>query len=569
MFRSFLDFFIYLSSHSLLVFGTLFVFLSLLALPRIVYLTRFFEGLRHFSTKSVFGLVFLFFAVFLGIGAWYLSLPGYAGEVEPMISSVSWLVSHGKPLYHGLDDSVRYSVLYGPSVYLTNGLFLKVFGASLASTKLASLLASLLGLAFLYGALARRKNDLVAALAVLLAVFYFWAQGFSIYLVRPDAFLVFAVCFALFALQRTSRWLAVIAVGTALGFAANLKIHAPLYFLPLGVLFLRRHGGRRFIQALALALMVTFSPFLAFPQISLTNYLLWLREALGHGLCLETLPATSRFGALLLLPLLTVTLLDEEKGFWWLKDRLLGASLALALGGTLVLSTKPGAGLVHLLPLIPSFIFLPAEHLLQLPGNAWEPMRKSSRRLLLGRGALGILFITMFLTGSVHAYRSSMLVGWQNRNASDLVRDIEGIMVDNPGVTLSMACGGENEFFHNTYARPLLVFNNNPLLIDPIAVMDCCKAGVGLSENTFTAIKRGTVGAWLVPRGQKPFQKANWYTPHEEIFPERFLDCFLENYSPQDHSKYFDLWYWNGLQRPPTGNPAVAAKGSVKTAAGL
>src|SRR5512133_1669547 len=81
-------------------------------------------------------------AVYAGIAAWYVGLEGFAGEVEPVVSTLSWLVSHGHPLYTPFDAAERYSVLYGPSVFLTNGLFLKTLGPSLAAVKLASALAA-------------------------------------------------------------------------------------------------------------------------------------------------------------------------------------------------------------------------------------------------------------------------------------------------------------------------------------------------------------------------------------------------------------------------------------------
>ncbi len=50
-----------------------------------------------------------------------------------------------------------------------------------------------------------------------------------------------------------------------------------------------------------------------------------------------------------------------------------------------------------------------------------------------------------------------------------------------------------------------------------------------------------------MPRGQEPFRKFNWYAPHRPIFPDDFVKHFEENYSPRAQTRYFDLWFWNGL----------------------
>ncbi|MCP4290760.1 MAG: hypothetical protein GY780_02855 [bacterium] len=496
--------------------------------------------------------------VFFGIGIWYFHLDGYAGEVEPMISSVSWLLNNGEPLYHSIDSHTRYSVLYGPSVYLTNGLFLKLFGANLAATKLASFLAAVLSLGFLYGALAKRKIDSIAALGVVLAILYFWNQGFSIYLVRPDAFLVFSVSFSILVYRRARRWLAVVALGCAMGFAINLKIHSFLYFLPLLVLFHKKHGKKALEKCLLVAAISVLAPFLLHPQISLFNYSKWLFSALGHGLITETIQSTFGYGISLTLPLLTVSLLAPQRKNWFLSNITLTISLLVSFLGTLVLSAKPGAGMVHLLPLVPLFVFLAGTRARKLNHLHWTDCRTNEFQLFLGRTALTVLFVSLFVGGGVHAYRSSMLINWQNRQSFAVSQDILKIMSDFKGLSISMACGGENQFFHNTYVRPLLVFADHPLLIDPIAVMDCHKAGMELSKNTSLAIAQGAVSIWLVPRNQKPFQKQNWYAPHEEIFPEDFILCFHKNYSNRFQSEFFDLYFWNGLAREKVPSPELA-----------
>ncbi len=561
MIRLILDVFITISEHLVLLLSVL--FLSMLILDSHLGLDRRFRQLcRNRGSLLIFLSLFLFVGIFLGLGLWYLNLPGYAEEVEPMISSVSWLMNHGKPLYHDINSPQRYSVLYGPSVFLTNGLFLQLFDANLATTKAPSFLAGILGLAFLYGALARSKSDKTAALAVILAIFYYWNQEFSIYVVRPDAFLVLAVCFGLLVLTRSKKLLAAVAMGSALGYAINLKIHAGLYFIPLLVLFQQKNGWRYLAATLTAGVFLTLAPFLFHPQISWVNYTLWLKNAAGHGLGMDTISSTFSYALVLVVPLVLVMIMSGNSLKISKSDKILFASIFVSFLGILILSCKPGAGLVHLLPLVPVMVFITAGKAQALNNNHWSQIEASSRNLFIGRCGVVALFMAIFFTGSIHAYRSTGFIKWENRNSKELTEDIDNILNKYSDLKICMACGGEDEFFRSTWMRPLLVFAENPLLIDPIAVMDCRKAGLEISEGTFKAIKNGKVSMWLVPRNQQPFQKTNWYPPHEGIFPKRFLKVFTDNYSKLACTRYFDLWFWDGLQIDPAARK-LAAGGSA------
>ena len=129
-----------------------------------------------------------------------------------------------------------------------------------------------------------------------------------------------------------------------------------------------------------------------------------------------------------------------------------------------------------------------------------------------------------------------------------------------PGISIGMACGGENKNFRHTWLRPLLVFADHPLLVDPIAVMECQLTGKEMPQETYKALERGVVVMWLVPRNQRPFAKLNWYAPHDPIFSLRFIQHFESLYSRHGHSRYFDLWFWNGAQQG-TGEPPIFTGG--------
>jgi hypothetical protein len=563
MSRLFLDIFIFLSRHPLLTFAVLLA-LWILAVRFFPIPRKLHELGSRIGPRPLFLVVGFLVVLYLAISVWYLQLPGFAGEVEPLVTSVSWMIQDGHPLYHEVESSSRYSVLYGPSVFLTNGLFLRVLGPSLLVAKLVSALAGLGSLVFLFAAVAGDRQAAIRATAVTgLAVLFYWSQGFAVYLVRPDALLLFSVGLGLYATVKTPRWLAVLALGTILGFAVNLKIHAWLYFLPVLVLLGERFGRKAIVQAVAWGLFITLAPFVLHPGISLTNYVAWLRVASEHGLVWSAVPPMLAFWLGMLTPTIAVLWMSSDPEDSLKRRRSLLLSLLVSSVALLVVAAKPGAGLVHLLPLVIPYMYVLSEALREARPLAGFARREPLNTAILGQGAALAMVVAVFLAGTIHEYRICRFVHWENRDSRDMAGDIARIQSALPGMSLGMAVGGEDANFRMTWLRPLLVFNHSPLLIDPIAVMDCCLSGQTLSANTYSAISEGEVDVWLVPRQQEPFAKINWYKPHDPIFPPEFKEHFKANYTPRSSSQYFDLWMWNGLRdEGAAGAPTPARPGA-------
>jgi len=341
--------------------------------------------------------------------------------------------------------------------------------------------------------------------------------------------------------------MALITGAVMLGFAVNLKAHAVVYFFPVLVILGDRFGWRRALLAVTGSAVVIIAPFVLYPQVSASNYVDWLFNAVEHGLVMDTLAACLQFAGYLLLPLAALVFVSPIRALQLKRHALLLGSLLLALGMALVLSTKPGAGLVHLLPLVPTTLYLVGLMLYEVFELA--PRSTGSRPSLSRVGILAAVLMTVLLSGSVNAYRAVRLVGWQVAEAPGLVADVQDIMDRYPDVTIGMACGGEDGNFRHTWLRPLLIFANHPLLVEPIAVMECQLTGKDMPSGTFRALEEGVVSMWLVPRDQRPFDKLNWYAPHDPVFSARFIQHFESLYSKLGHSKYFDLWFWNGMEQ--------------------
>jgi hypothetical protein len=545
MLRLVLDVFIFFARNVVLAFAA-FLAVYLIASRWNGPWRRLASPSPSFWLRSTVGFCLGLTGVFVGIAGWYLFVEGYAGEVEPVVSCLSWMVYHGHELYHGFGAAERYSLLYGPAVFLTNGMFLEILGPSLVSAKLASLLGVIGSLMFLYAAVRRRSLDLSAVVVTAMAVLYYWSQGFAVYLVRPDALLLFAVGLGLFAAVRLRPWIAAAAIGAALGFAVNLKVHAAIYFVPILVLFIHRCGWRTMWVVGPGAALITAAPFLLHPGVSVSNYVVWLRNAAEHGLVFESFPATLTFSVYLLLPVVVLRIVCGPASLDRPGSRGLLVSLVPTFALILLLAAKPGAGLVHLLPLVPITLLL-VGRMLQDGFRDWRLLRPTFAGHPLRQGLAASLLVTLLLSGTVNEYRAVKLLDWQVAQDPGLVADLKGIMDRFPGVSMAMACGGENASFRHTWLRPLLVFANHPVLLDPVAVMESALNGKDLSADTYAALAQGVVQMWLVPRSERPFQKMNWYEPHDPVFSARFREHFEAWYAPRSSSRYFDLWFWKGL----------------------
>lgn len=545
--RAFLDIVIFLARNLVVAFAVFYV-LAWVASRRLPLSRLAWRGPQTWAVSLALLIVYT------GIAAWYVSLEGFSGEVEPMVSTLSWLVGHGRPLYTQFDAAEQYSVLYGPSVFLTNGLFLRVLGPSLAVVKLASALAAIGSLLLLYASLARRGRDTLAVGLTAGAAMYFWAQGFSVYAVRPDALMVCALALGLYGAARLRPLFAVAAVAVTAGFAVNLKIHGALYFVPVLALLASRHGHRSVWVAAAGAALVTALPFVFNPQVSFANYLTWLQSATRHGLTTEFLALDLGYCAALVLPLAGVLLLGGWRRWRATPEQSLLLSLFAVMPAVLVMASKPGAGMVHLMPLALPTVYILGRLLMRLQEEGFDWHQRT-------RGAAAVAFgLALLLAGSVNAYRAVRLLDWEVAQVPDVAGDVRGIMARHEGLTMAMACGGENKAFLSTWPRPLLAFGDNPVLIDPVSVMDASLSGHDLGPSTYEAISDGAIQVWLVPKGQEPFRKANWYAPHTPVFPDAFVHHFEKWYAPREQTRYFDLWYWKGLPDVAAGD---VTKGGV------
>ncbi len=507
------------------------------------------SSLRMFGPLAACAAAGIALIAFAGFGAWYSRHPGFASEVEPLVTTISGIFHHGGPLYHAPDAAERYSVLYGPSVYLATGLSFLMFGLSITAAKTGALLALLGSLVFLHLALRRHMIDATAFVLTAAAAMLLWICGTSAFVVRPDAYLLFGVSVGLWSAGLHRRSTAVIGTALAFGFVVNLKIHAGLYMLPVLAMLDARHGWRSTLAALGLGTAAAMAPFAFHPGISPNRYLEWVFMSTHHGLQMNELPILLRRGLLYAIPVLVPLAAGARFPDSSSLRRNLGLAWLVGNVAVIILALKPGAGLVHLLPLVP--INLVSGAMLWIDRRHTAPNLKAfSPDWRLGFTAAFLL--TVLLSGSVNGYRSGRQAAALMADAGAVDADIGNILAGHPNRTIGMGYGGEGLHFRHTYQRPLLAFAEQPVLIDAVAQMDAHLSHLEISASTLATFDTGLIEIWLIPRDQTPFAKCNWYSPHEEIFSPEVREHFRSHYSLEET---FDLWTWRGA--PVAGHSAT------------
>ncbi|MBF0319904.1 MAG: hypothetical protein HQL01_08915 [Nitrospirae bacterium] len=484
------------------------------------------------------GLGYIIFALVAGIYVselyLYLTYSAYSDHVEPSIASISWIFTKGSPIYTGIDAPARYSFAYGPALFIINGYVMKAFGDSILTSKLGGVLAAIFAavLAFITYKKLSGTRAAVMATAIMLLIFLdfpvvtFWQ--------RADSYIILFVVLALYASTIANTTATLVVSAVCIGICADLKIHAVIYLIPVVALLYVRFGFTWRIGGLAVAgLIVALLPFAAFENISLHNYIVWLKATARHGLDLTLFIKNVNFIALKITAAALVyfySFKDMEKfrrytpAVW----AFLTASLAVS-----VVASKPGAGVHHLLPLIPVLIFLFL--IMSAPMGGSHSNRAAAMAVLIA-----------FLTVSALAALKTPIIlyaGIKDRaSASDIAKDLKGILAAYPSERIEMGYAGDESYALSFY-RPLVVFHSNSYSLDAAALMDNKLSGISMPNATISDISGCKIAVWLIPRGVgQPFSMNGYDRNSGGLFDAAFRDAFLRHYELASVTRYFDVW---------------------------
>jgi multisubunit Na+/H+ antiporter MnhF subunit len=478
------------------------------------------------------GLSIAAIAAYVAVALWYLIEPKYHDYAEPTVAAVGWLFHVGRPIYHAFDSPERYSHMYGPLAFMIPGWFLGLFGPGLSTSKIAGIAAAFAALIVMYR-LARsvttttRALGLTAIFAVVCLIFRnlsFW--------IRPDSFLVLFSAVALLASTSRRNLTAVIGLGLATGVLWDLKITGVLYALPAFGIVVARYGLLAAVWASSISALTAALPFLIFPNVSLTNYLLWVHTSANNGLGFWTLRQNIEWALFLMLPVVPSLLAspsgkeDARVRAWMLGGLCLGVILVV------LAASKPGAGPYHLLPFLPSILYAAACDLDRLPASITQ--QRAFRRGVLAFVSCAALVAFLQLT-----YFFREMTGLRG---TAIAADIRQFMDAHPSATIEMGPGSPGEAL--TLFRPLLVFRNNSYFLDAPAVQEFQMSGLTLPPATIQALASCVVDYWLIPKSAEPFSSRNKYpsTGFRPLLSDEFRRTFANTYAHVGETTYFQVW---------------------------
>lgn len=449
--------------------------------------------------------------LFLLISVWllYLLLPNFSDHNESGVLAISWAWHQGQNLYHSLESSDAYSILYGPLVFFINRISLMIFGLNKATAHLQGLLFLGLSFGMLYSLTSRLSiksahRTLIFCSLALLAFGHYSLSN------RSEPILFFLVTFALWAQFLNSKMLGLILLGLAMGASFHIKIHSPYYMIPVWILVIHRDSWRALVVPAVVA--ATFASTVFFiSQVDVNNYAEWLFASTQHPRSLYHSLQVIIWALFLGLPLIFL-----KKSFGVIqRDLMFGLAVCLAL--TLFFGSKAGSGAHHLLPLIPYF------------GYLYFSNPEANSRVLQ---AVCLALIPLAIIKTIEVFNHSL------RPPRQASAELEWILKNK----------SENQQYHLAYSksyeysklRHLPVFHRNSYWIDSAALMDR-----NLSHSYHSGLVTRLTQCefeWIVPRGEKPFDLTTNYDKSLALFDEDFLRTFNQNYEVSKVYDYFEIW---------------------------
>ena len=468
----------------------------------------------------------------------YLFIPTYSDHVEPTVAVVAELLLRGQQIYPSWRAGEGlYGMIYGPILYLIHAGPLLV-SKSIFATKIAGVLAvcgALIVVALEVWRLTR--NIRIAVVAVGCTVLVLLKFGHFSFWNRPEPFLILLSALTVPAL-RLRRYQAAVVIGLITGLAIGLKAHAALFYAPaILALMIReqtfaaafRVGAVAGVSAAAVAL----APFI-YPNVSLSGYFEYLHLSVGHGISFKMFRNNAIHLAFMTAPAFVVYFLlrpNWSSDVRWFALTLLACTVAVAVVGS-----KAGAGVHHLLPLLPFAVYMSV--------RAGDPDRRRTIPEIGNHAALSF-FILYLCVLAPFALESAY---WEDRRIIDSRSDRavvqEAITIYTAYPQAEMGVSDEDSYKWTAY-RVAGVLRGTPVHLEIPYLMDLRAVDLGGSA-TEQLIEDCKVPEWILPVDGVPFSKQNGYETGGALFSDKFREDFNKHYRTVFKGKYYAVWSCRG-----------------------
>src|SRR5262249_43689225 len=351
----------------------------------------------------------------------YLLYPNYFDHGQPMVASMSWLWMQGHVLYPNWTTGDVYSSVYGPLVFLINGMTL-LLNPSIFASKLPGILS--LGAALVATSVLFKRttgNRLTSLFLLASAVMLFVPFGVSAYWNRPEPFLILVSVLALLVAFSQSSLVAAVGIGLLAGLATGLKLHGVIYTVPAAAIALARVETlrKRFILAIigsACAGATAILPYFE-KDVSIAGHLRFLRVALNSGWNPSVFIGNLLFSFILLAPIIVIWL--RRKPALSLPDRWLLIALGFSVAIVSVIGSKLGGG--NQSPILAWVTSVAASSLLMVQG--FRPTMGSGSIGRFAEGPITVSFVSR--QGACFIFRTDLdrsadtrycaVAGWHDR----------------------------------------------------------------------------------------------------------------------------------------------------------
>lgn len=459
---------------------------------------------------TLFGFAVCSLALLIECGR-YLALDFYLDHIEPNVAISGWEYLRGVPLYEMQDGAPHFANLYGPLASLAEAPAFLALGPSVVASKITAILALLATIVVMWRWLSQKRTPQTAdAMLFMVAAFTamspwsFWARA------DPIETLLVAVGIA------TVGYPAI--AGVCVGLAVNCKVHAFVYFLPILFEIYTRSGWKGLFLLVIFSGFTFLSPFLL-PGISIHDYMVTVAiHVAGRSPTSEGL--SSWFGYALILSLPVAFPLIQGNGAK--PDRVFAITAFASLGLLLYLSTYPGAGPYHLLPLIP--VLVAARH--RLPSGT--PVTRAA-----------LLPVVMVAFTTAHFCLDRMASG----SASGALADEAVELTRNSPVQPAELGYGETEPSYKVIqlAKAKLAFLGKPPAVDAQVLMELRKSGIDGSQRWVRYVSECEIRRWIIPKDEKPFTTGSYYDD-VRLFNASFRQKFAARYHVVATSGHYQIW---------------------------
>lgn len=529
-----------------------FLLFFLLSLPFVFWLVR--ANTRKIPSFTIFSnnfarliAVYLLLAMLL-----YVYVPTYREHIEPLVTNITLMFLDGRPVYTDFSDKEIYSVLYGPTTYLLQAVFLKLFSNPILGSKVYGVACLTIGMLVLFSLIYRKYGSRTLHLSMVyffIPVLMFEQVSFRN---QSDSVILLgnSLAVASIFLPSSITSMVLLALGAALSFDA--KFHSLGYILPLVLFIYRQHGFKRLLMVFILFAAFVVSPFL-FDSISLQNFISMMHGysklpvhgwLFGHNLSM---------GFVIFLPLLFLLFVNARASSSVASRNdalitLIITSVVLVL--ICFVAGIDGAGSYHLAPFAPTLAALYAIFYSQ--NSTVEKEFIAKQRLSIKRAYVA-LFIGWLLTTSVFilsTQKKYLLFIDENKSYAihSEVVVIHKILAQSH---VNAAIGyTDREGYDFMFYRPLLWDVTKNFMLDPVPMMGREAVGIPIPATAYDKFLNKEIDVVVMPKEGKPFSMENWHKPGMHVYNQEFRDRFLENYELFKSFHYFSLWRAKGRQIP-------------------